>query len=514
MQKNRPPRPSNRDRRSRRGLPMRRWIKRLRTAALIVIAAVLLLAGIVLVKTFSGGSRQLQVSAAAKAPVDEQAAAERLAEAIRFPTISNFLNPDQAAEPLRAMQAHLVASFPAFHAVAKREVVGNYSLLYTWEGNDPALKPIALLAHQDVVPVAPGTEKDWQQPPFKGVVADGFIWGRGSWDDKGNLYSILEAAEVMAKQGFRPKRTIYFAFGHDEEVSGTRGARAIAALLTSRGVKLDFVLDEGLLITEGILKGLDKPMALIGVAEKGYATLVLTAHGTPGHSSMPPRETAIGMMSAALTQLENKRLPMQIRGTVGEMFDTIAPEMSGFNRVVLSNLWLFKPLLLREFEKSGPTEATVRTTTALTIFKAGEQDNVLPGNAEATVNFRLLPGDTQASVTEHVRSAVSNDKISIAPFPGNTDPPPVTGTASASYRALNQTIREIFPGALVAPGLMVAATDSRHYTDVTDNIFRFSPVRATSEDLKRFHGTNERLSVANYADMIRFYRRLIENTAK
>ena len=183
---------------------MRRWIKLLRTAALIVIAAVLLLAGIVLVKTFSGGSRQLQVTAAAKAPVNEQAAAERLAEAIRFPTISNFLNPDQAAEPLRAMQAHVVASFPAFHAAAKRELVGNYSLLYTWEGSDPALKPIALLAHQDVVPVAPGTEKDWQQPPFKGVVADGFIWGRGSWDDKGNLYSILEAAEVMAKQGFRP----------------------------------------------------------------------------------------------------------------------------------------------------------------------------------------------------------------------------------------------------------------------------------------------------------------------
>jgi len=365
-------------------------------------------------------------------------------------------------------------------------------------------------AAQDVVPVAPGTEKDWQHPPFDGVVADGFVWGRGSWDDKGNLYSILEAAEALAKAGFRPKRTIYFAFGHDEEVSGTRGAQAMAALLKSRGVKLDFVLDEGLLITEGILKGLDKPMALIGVAEKGYATLVLNARATPGHSSMPPRETAIGMMSAALTHLENARLPMQIRSTVAEMFATIAPEMSGFNRVVLSNLWLFKPLLLREFEKSGPTEATVRTTTALTIFNAGDKDNVLPGNAEAVVNFRLLPGDTQASVTEHVRKVIGNEKIEIKPYPGNTDPPPVTGIASDSYRALNTTIREVFPDALVAPGLMVAATDSRHYAGVTDNIFRFSPVRANSEDLKRFHGTNERLSIANYADMIRFYRRLME----
>ncbi|UGV24585.1 M20 family peptidase [Rhodopseudomonas boonkerdii] len=489
---------------------MRRMLIWFRNIILAAVAIVVVLAAVVFVNTFRQGSRQIAVAPVPKVAVDEQAAAKRLAEAIRFQTISNAFNPDQAAGPLRAMQAHLAASFPAFHAATTREVVGGYSLLYTWQGSDPAAGPIALLAHQDVVPVAPGTEKDWQYPPFDGVVADGFIWGRGSWDDKGNLYAILEAAEAMAKAGFRPKRTIYFAFGHDEEVSGTRGATAIAALLKSRGVKLDFVLDEGLLITEGILKGLDRPMALIGVAEKGYATLVLNARATPGHSSMPPRETAIGMMSAALTHLENARLPMQIRSTVGEMFATIAPEMSGFNRVVLSNLWLFKPLLLREFEKSGPTEATVRTTTALTIFNAGDKDNVLPGNAEAVVNFRLLPGDTQASVTEHVRKVVGNEKIEIKPYPGNTDPPPVTGTASASYRALNTTIREVFPDALVAPGLMVAATDSRHYADVTDNIFRFSPVRANEQDLKRFHGTNERLSIANYADMIRFYRRLME----
>ena len=278
-------------------------------------------------------------------------------------------------------------------------------------------------------------------------------------------------------------------------------------------MKLDFVIDEGLLITDGLVKGLDKPAALIGLAEKGYATLVLHAEATPGHSSMPPRETAIGMMAAALARLEDHRLPLQIRGTVAEMFDTLAPEMSGLNRVALSNLWLFKPLLLREFAKTGPTEATVRTTTALTIFNAGDKDNVLPGHAEATVNFRLIPGDTQASVTEHVRETIKNDRIAIKPFPGNTDPPPVTATASPSYQMLNRTIREIFPDVIVAPGLMVAATDSRHYVGVTDKIFRFSPVRATGEDLKRFHGTNERLSIEGYADMIRFYRRLMENAA-
>jgi carboxypeptidase PM20D1 len=493
---------------------MRRLVRLIRNVVWLVVLTAVLVVGVVLFNVYRHGSRQLQVAALPRVAVDEQAAAARLGAAIRFRTISDFSNPDQAADALRGMQAHIAASFPAFHAAAKREIVGGYSLLYTWAGSDPAAKPIALLAHQDVVPIAPGTEKDWQQPPFAGAVSDGFIWGRGSWDDKGDLYSILEAAEQLAKQGFRPTRTVYFAFGHDEEVSGQRGAAAIAALLASRGIRLDFVLDEGLLIVDGMLKGLDRPLALIGVAEKGYATLVLTAHGSTGHSSLPPRDTAIGLMSKALVRLEDNRPPMRINDTVAEMLATVAPEMDAFNRVVLSNLWLFKPLLLHEFEKSGPSEANVRTTTALTIFNAGDKDNVLPGNAEATVNFRLLPGDTQTSIADHTRRIVNDERISIAPAPGNTDPPPMTATDTPSYRALNRTIREIFPDVVVAPGLMIAATDSRHYTNIADNIFRFSPVRATAEDLKRFHGTNERLSIANYADMIRFYRRLIENAAK
>jgi carboxypeptidase PM20D1 len=492
---------------------MRRIIRIIRNIALALVAAFVALAAVLAFNAFSHGSRQLQVAAVPKTQIDAQAAAARLAEAIRFRTVSSYEKPEQHVDALRAMQAHIEKSFPAFHAAAKREVVADYSLLYTWEGTDPKAPAIGLLAHQDVVPVAPGTDKDWQHPPYDGVISDGFIWGRGAWDDKGNLYSMLEAAEVLAKAGFKPKRTIYFAFGHDEETAGTRGAKNIAALLASRGVKLDFVIDEGLLITDGLIKGLDRPAALIGLAEKGYATLVLHAEATPGHSSMPPRDTAIGMMAAALTRLEDHRLPLQIRGAVAEMFDTLAPEMTGINRVALSNLWLFKPLLLREFAKNGPTEAMVRTTTALTIFNAGDKDNVLPGNADATVNFRLIPGDTEASVITHVRDTVHNDRISIKPFPGNTDPPPVTGTSSASYQTLNRTIREIFPDVIVAPGLMVAATDSRHYVGITDKIFRFSPVRANSEDLKRFHGTNERLPIEGYADMIRFYRRLMENAA-
>jgi carboxypeptidase PM20D1 len=272
---------------------MRRLIKIVRNILLLVIAAIIVLAGVLLFNLLTHGSRQIQVAAVPRIPVDQQGAAARLSEAIRFQPRNSS---EEDAE--LGLQAHNDKRFPALHAAARLEDIGGNSLLYTWEGTDPKTLPIALLAHQDVVPVAPGTEKDWQHAPYDGAIADGFIWGRGSWDDKGNLYSMLEAAEQMAKAGFRPKRTVYFAFGHDEEVAGVRGAKVIAATLASRGVKLDFVLDEGLLITEGILKGLDKPAALVGVAEKGYATLVLTAHSTPGHSSMPPRQTAIGMMSA------------------------------------------------------------------------------------------------------------------------------------------------------------------------------------------------------------------------
>lgn len=495
---------------------MRRLLRIIRNLVLLGLVAIIALLAVITFNTQRQGSRQIQVAALPKAAVDVQAAAGRLAAAVRIRTISMEDAPEQNADALAALKAHIEASFPAFHRAARQEVIGSHSLLYTWQGSDPAnpaVKPIALLAHQDVVPIAPGTEGDWSEPPFAGAIKNGFIWGRGAWDDKGNLYAMLEAAEALAASGFTPKRTVYFAFGHDEEISGLRGAKAIAATLAARNVRLDFLIDEGLLISEGGIKGLDKPAALIGVAEKGYATLLLTTKATPGHSSMPPHDTAIGMMSAALAKLEANRLPMRIDGAVGEMFATLAPEMSGLNRAVLSNLWLFEPLLLRDLEKNSVTEAMLRTTTALTIFNAGNKENVLPGVASATVNFRLVPGDTQGTVTEHVRRTVANDRIAIAPSASNTDPPPVTATTSPSYQLIARTIREVFPDVVVAPGLMVGASDSRHYVGIADNVFRFSPLRATTEDLKRFHGTNERLSIEGYADMIRFYRRLLESGA-
>lgn len=486
---------------------------------LFIALLVLLLATAVGINTWRKGSRQLLVTPLAPIQVDEADAAGRLAEAVRLRTVSSRTEAGLNADQFRALRTLLQQRFPRVHAALKREVVGELNLLYTWEGSDPQARPIMLMAHQDVVPVAPGTEGDWSEAPFSGSVKNGYVWGRGSWDDKGNLLSQLEAVELLLASGYKPSRTLYLAYGADEEVGGLRGAAKIAALLKSRGVRLDFVLDEGLLVLDGVLPGLRQPAALIGVAEKGYLSVVLNVSATPGHSSMPPPRgsSAIGMMSAALKRLDDHQLPGGIRGVAGEMFDTLAPEMGGFSRVALSNLWLFGPVVQSQLERAASTNAVLRTTTALTIVNAGNKDNVLPGRAEATVNFRILPGDRKEQVMEHMRghvgAVVPASQFELYALPGAVDASKVAPTDSAQYRTLNRTIREVFPDALVAPGLMVAGTDSIHYSEISDHIFKFSPVRANAEDLKRFHGTNERLSIANYADAIRFYHRLITQLA-
>lgn len=478
--------------------------------------AVLALVIAVGAKTLLTPSRQLAVAAVTPAAVDAAAVAARLGAAVRFKTIASSEDAGANGAEFEGLHALLQSSFPNAGAVLKREAVGKYGLLYTWPGTDPKALPIGLMAHQDVVPIAPGTEGDWQQPPFSGALKDGYVWGRGAWDDKGNLMSIMEAVDALAASGFRPRQTVYLIFGQDEEIGGARGAAQVAKLFKERGVHLQFVLDEGLLITEGVLAGLDRPAALVGVAEKGTMTLQLTASATPGHSSMPPPQpgqSAIGMMSVALARLEDRQMPLAVRGLAQEMFETLAPEMHGLNRVFLSNLWLFKPLVEQQLKKGAATNAMLRTTTALTVFNAGNAENVLPGRAQATVNFRLLPGDTSDAVVAHVTQVVANPAIKIEKMPVLSEASKVAPTDAVGYRLINTTLRQLHPDVVVAPGLMIGGTDSRHFDAVADTIYKFSPVRAKTEDLKRFHGTNERISTANYVEMIQFYHQLLRNAA-
>jgi carboxypeptidase PM20D1 len=338
---------------------MRKWL----AAFGLIVLALALAVG---VKTLATPSRQLAVAAAKPVAVDAAAASARLGAAVRFKTIASDRDVDANASEFLALHAHLQESFPKLHAALTREVIGKYGLLYTWTGSDAQAAPIALLAHQDVVPIAPGTDGDWQVPPFSGVDQDGFVWGRGAWDDKGNLMAILEAVELRVAAGFRPRQTIYLAFGQDEEQGGERGAKQIAQLLKERGVRLRWVIDEGLLITEGAVPGLDRPAALIGVAEKGFLTVRLTANATPGHSSMPPVEpgsSAIGMLGRALGRLESGQMPFVLGGVGRKSFEALAPEMNLTNRVLLSNLWLFAPLVESQLKQSPGANASFRTTT-------------------------------------------------------------------------------------------------------------------------------------------------------
>ena len=483
--------------------------------AVLLVGLLVVLAVAVGIKTELTPSRQLVVASVAPAAIDAEAAAQRLGGAVRFKTLSTLDATQPAAAEFEGLHAHLKASFPRAHAALSREVVGGLTLVYTWPGSDPKAPGIGLLAHQDVAPIAPGTEPDWQQPPFSGAVAGGFVWGRGAWDDKGNLMSMFEAVEGLLAAGFRPRQTVYLVFGHDEEVGGPHGAMEVARLFKERGIRLDFVLDEGLLIIEGVLKGLSRPTALVGVAEKGFVTLQLTATATPGHSSMPPavaEQSAIGMLSAALARLERHPMAATIDGVPRAMFEALAPEMDELNRVLLSNLWLLEPIIGRELLKAPSTAAMLRTTTALTLFNAGVAENVLPGKARASVNFRMAPGDSSDAVVAHVKRVIDNPAITIEKAPWVSEASRVASTDANGYRLIHKTIRQLHPDVIVAPGLMLGGTDSRHFEAVADTIYKFSPVRATSEDLKRFHGTNERISIANYVELIQFYRQLLVNS--
>jgi len=404
-------------------------------------------------------------------------------------------------------------AFPHVHETLKREVVAEYSLLYTWKGQDERLRPLLLLGHMDVVPAESQSGTGWTHPAFEGRIADGYLWGRGTLDDKDAVLGILESVERLLQEGYAPRRTIYLAFGHDEEVGGQSGAAKIAALLISRGIKLDYVLDEGLTIVEGVVPNITKPVALVGVAEKGYVSIEMTVESEGGHSMMPPQQTAIGILSAAIDKIEQNQFSTRMGLPIRQMFGTLAPEMPFSMKTIFANLWLFEGLVEKKLAAAPRTNALIRTTTAPTIFTSGVKENILPTTARSVVNFRLLQGESIGSVMEHVRRTIDDPRVKIRPSGGfSSEPSYVSDTGSPGFRVIERTIRQVFPEVLVAPGLCIGATDSRHYAKLTESIFRFSPLWLRPDDLQRIHGIDERISIENYTKVVKFYTQLIRNS--
>jgi len=483
---------------------------------MVVAGLLAAVAGVVVLRTVGLDSAQIEVPRL-EMEVDAVAVATRMGEAVRFRTVSNLDTGKVAWGEFERLHAWMQTSWPAVHSAMQRETVGGYSLLYHVQGSDPALAPVLLMAHQDVVPVEPGTEGDWIRPPFAGDIAPcgdiegDCVWGRGTLDVKSSMVGIMEAAEPMFARGWQPQRTVYFFFGHDEEVGGGAGARAGARLLEDRGVRLAWVLDEGLVVTDGMVEGLDQPVAMIGTAEKGYLSLELVATDEGGHSSMPPLHTAAGRVARAVTRLEANQFPGALDGAAGQMFAALAPYLPLGQRAALANLWLAEPLVVRSLESNPLTASFVRTTTAATMLKGSVKENVLPQRAVAVVNFRVHPRDSVDSVTERVRRVIDDGGVEVRPVPGGmvSEPSPVSSTGAAGYLLLERSIKAVWPRVLVAPGIVVGATDSRHFAGVADNVYRFIPFWMRPGDRSRVHGTNERVTVDNLADFVRFYSALL-----
>ena len=469
------------------------------------------LAAVLVVRAAMMESQQPDVEPS-EVPEVREGAAKRLGEAIRFETISPSEYDAEELAPFEQLQAYLTQAFPRVHDRIRREEISPCSLLYTWRGSNPDLKPALLMSHLDVVPVESELE-EWEHPPFSGEIADGYIWGRGALDIKTGVIGILEAAETLLAHDIQPERTQMFAFGCDEEVGGQKGAKIISKLLKKRGVQPKYVLDEGQAITKGIVPGIEGPVALIGLGEKGYVTLELTAKAKGGHSMMPPKQTAVGILSEAITRIEDNPMPARLNEPARKMFETLGPELPFYQQIVFANLWLLKPVLLGQLANKKTTNATIRTTTAVTVVRGGDTENVLPQKATAKVNFRIAPGETIEDVERHVRQVVGDERVEIETPERNfmSNPSPISRTETEAYRKIGRSVRRVFgEETIVAPALMLGGTDSRHYTDIADDVYRFIPMILGPEDTERIHGLNERIGVDNYRNIVRFYMEMMD----
>lgn len=472
--------------------------------------AILLFIAFILIKTFTFTSQQLQVETVEKIDIPDDAIT-RFTEALRIKTISHENPEDFDSAAFQSFNELLSRNYPLVSSTLDRKTFNHYSHLYTWHGTDDSLKPIVLMGHIDVVPIA--SPDQWTHDPFAGEVKDGVIWGRGTIDDKFSVIGILESIEMLLAENHQPERTIYLAFGHDEEVGGKLGAVVMAEYLAGLGVEAKFILDEGYAITQKLVPGVDPDLAFIGVAEKGSTTIELTVEIVGGHSSQPAPETAIDVLGGAVAALKENPLEATISEAMHGFMDQVGPEMGFVNKMGFANRGLFKPLIISTYENaSGAGNALVRTTTAPTIFEAGIKENVIPYQARAVVNFRIIPGQTAEDVMEHVISTIDDARVK-AKFMGfSSDPSPVSPMDSDGYNIINKTLKQTFDGVLTAPNLVIAATDSRHFTKVSKNIYRFVPYHINESNIQTFHGIDERIPVEDYKDAIRFYRQLILNS--
>jgi carboxypeptidase PM20D1 len=468
---------------------------------LIILIGIIILLGILF---YNFSQTKPENSTKTSTPTDLasiQGQNERISKSITFQTVSYEDSSLIDYSQFIAFHEFLKASYPNVFKKLEVETVNTYSLLLKWKGTDQSLLPGILMAHQDVVPVSEDTKNLWMHPPFEGLIKDGILYGRGAIDDKINLMGQLESVEFLLKSGFQPKRDFYLVFGHDEEIGGKNGAVQIAQLLFSRGIKAEFVLDEGGFITNDKVPGVKDAVALIGTSEKGYMNLDLSVNIKGGHSSMPTSNNAIAVLAKALSDLNTQPFSPALSTSVNDFIHHIAPYSTFVNKLAMSNMWLFKPLVFNIYSKSGAGDAMIRTTMVPTIIHGGNKSNVIPNIVKATVNLRLLPGTSIQEAVNHVKNAINNPSVKIEVQPGALEASEVSPINNEVFKSFKANIESHFDNAIVAPFLMIGGTDSRHFNIVSKNIYKFSPMI----DPEGFHGVNESLNLKDYNKTIGFY---------
>lgn len=451
--------------------------------------------------------------------VDGESVAQRLGLAIQLKTFSSPNLEEIDPIPFRGMHNLMHTLYPMIDEKLDKEIFNEFSLLYTWKGSNPSLEPVCFLAHLDVVPADEAEDSGWKYPPFSGMVAEGYVWGRGAIDCKGVLIGQLEAVDNLLREGYQPLRTIYLAFGFDEENSGRNGAAQMAKALQQRGVKLSFLIDEGGAITTDQIKAVSQPVAAVGVSEKGFVTLRLHAKTASGHAAMPPKRTAIGALALALATLESNPFPQNL-GVVQFMLSHLGKALPFMQRMALANTWLFGGLVRKQMASQPTMNALTRTTLAPTVINGGHTSNVLPAEADALINLRIMEGETREEVFQRVNNMVADDVISVLPSDAETlqesrswNPSPVSEVDSPQFALLANLIMAAYPSTLVMPILVAGGTDARYYAPFCRNAYRFSPFVLSTEETANVHGVNERLSIANCAKAVGFYMELMRRVS-
>ncbi len=440
---------------------------------------------------------------------------ERFRRALKIPTVTHSDYSANDRSRFFAFQDFLLTEFAGFLESCEVHRFDCYGLAIRWPAHPGGShKPLLYIAHYDVVPV---DGQDWSRDPFAGESADGFVYGRGSLDTKNSLMAILEGASLACENGFTPRRDIWFAFGGDEESASTEGAATMARWFEQQGIRFAWVFDEGGIIARDMIPGVKGNAALVGVAEKGFANYLLESRSAGGHSSTPSLSTALGRVGRSIDRIESSPRNDRIPETMVNFLIQSAAFQKIPLRIVMSNLWLFAPLVRAILRKRDSSRAMLHSTFAPTMAGASSKENILPSRAWAVVNVRIAPGETIASVLQRLRTNIRDSRVDISVLnmdeandpvlPGN--PRRQEGFLRSVELALGDSTELL----AAFPYLMTGSTDSKYYASLAEEVYRFVPMLLDAEELARVHSADERISSKNYRRMISFYRRHIELSA-